>query len=82
MGTCIFLIHMFVQNAAERIAKGSAKRGFQPCVYAMDSYNIQTLPDEELVVFVAATTGDGDTPNSMVVCCILHGFGFEKTLAK
>jgi sulfite reductase alpha subunit-like flavoprotein len=56
-----------MQNAAERIAKGSAKRGFNPQVGSMDSYNIQDLPDEELVVFVAATTGDGDAPDSMTV---------------
>eukprot|EP01138_Halocafeteria_seosinensis_P003560 gb/GECG01003639.1/.p1 GENE.gb/GECG01003639.1/~~gb/GECG01003639.1/.p1 ORF type:complete len:290 (+),score=36.40 gb/GECG01003639.1/:1-870(+) len=53
------------RNAAERIAKGSAKRGFDPQVSSMNDYNIQHLPEEELVIFVAATTGDGDAPDSM-----------------
>ncbi len=32
----------------------------------MDEYNIFQLPTEKLVVFVVATTGDGDPPANMI----------------
>jgi len=31
----------------------------------MDSYNILNLPVEPLVIFIVATTGDGDPPTTM-----------------
>lgn len=32
----------------------------------MDEYNIFQLPTEKLVVFIVATTGDGDPPATMI----------------
>jgi sulfite reductase alpha subunit-like flavoprotein len=34
-------------------------------VMAMDEYDISSLPEEKLVIFVASTTGDGDSPYNM-----------------
>jgi sulfite reductase alpha subunit-like flavoprotein len=33
---------------------------------AFDEYNIFELPTEKLVVFIVATTGDGDPPTTMI----------------
>jgi len=37
-----------------------------PRVMAFDEYNIFELPTEKLVVFIVATTGDGDPPTTMI----------------
>ena len=38
------------------------KIGYNVEILSMDSYNIFNLPLEPLVVFIVATTGDGEPP--------------------
>ena len=53
------------QDVAERIAREAAVRHFRPHVAAMDDYDIARLPANELVVFVASTTGQASkSPSS------------------
>ncbi|XP_043914460.1 NADPH-dependent diflavin oxidoreductase 1 [Protopterus annectens] len=53
------------QDVAERIGREAKRRQFTCRVEALDSYNIATLITEPLVVFVCATTGQGDPPDNM-----------------
>jgi len=53
------------QEVAEFVGRRAARRGFQPLVLAMDEFDIGTLPEQRLIVFVAATTGDGEAPDNM-----------------
>jgi sulfite reductase alpha subunit-like flavoprotein len=34
-------------------------------VVSIDDYNIESLPSEQMIVFVCSTTGDGEIPTSM-----------------
>ena len=39
---------------------------FEPKVQAMDDYpNFENLPSEKTIIFVCATTGQGDQPDNM-----------------
>lgn len=53
------------QDLAELIWRESHKRNFTGPVMAMDDYDIGKLIEEKLVVFVCATTGQGDEPDNM-----------------
>ncbi|KAG2430599.1 hypothetical protein HXX76_010117 [Chlamydomonas incerta] len=53
------------QDVAERIGREARLRLFSPRVVAMDSYDVTCLPAEALVVFVTATTGQGEPPDNM-----------------
>nr|QZX63206.1 NADPH-dependent diflavin oxidoreductase 1 [Halisarca dujardinii] len=53
------------QDVAERIGREAWRRHFGARCFAMDEYQISNLLYERLVVFVAATTGQGDEPDSM-----------------
>ncbi|KGL97475.1 NADPH-dependent diflavin oxidoreductase 1 [Charadrius vociferus] len=53
------------QDTAERIGRGAKRRHFQCRVEALDSYEVANLINELLVVFVCATTGQGDPPDNM-----------------
>ena len=55
------------QDVAERIGRDAWRRRFSARVLAMDAYNLAGLIYEECVVFVAATTGQGDEPDNMKV---------------
>ncbi|KAM4019635.1 NADPH-dependent diflavin oxidoreductase 1 isoform 2-T2 [Anomaloglossus baeobatrachus] len=50
---------------AERIGREAQRRHFTCRVTAMDSYSIVNLVHEQLVIFVCATTGQGDPPDNM-----------------
>lgn len=52
--------------ASEEIGREALRRGLKTKIMAFDDFNIYTLPTEKLVVFVVATTGDGDPPSTMV----------------
>ena len=52
--------------ASEELGREAIRRGLRTIIQAFDEYNIFNLPTEKLVVFVVATTGDGDPPTSMV----------------
>ena len=42
------------------------RRGLKANILSLDAYTIFNLPTEKLVVFIIATTGDGDPPSNMV----------------
>ncbi|GAB5360140.1 hypothetical protein AAMO2058_000601900 [Amorphochlora amoebiformis] len=53
------------REVAERVARESLQFHFEPEVLSMDRYKISNLPNETLVVFVASTTGQAETPHNM-----------------
>ncbi|GBG31675.1 NADPH--cytochrome P450 reductase [Hondaea fermentalgiana] len=55
------------EEVAERIAREASRRNFGPEVpcKALDAYKREDLVAEKLVIFVVATTGDGDPPDNM-----------------
>ncbi|EMP26424.1 NADPH-dependent diflavin oxidoreductase 1 [Chelonia mydas] len=53
------------QDTAERIGREAKRRHFHCRVEALDSYLVVQLIQELLVVFVCATTGQGDPPDNM-----------------
>ncbi|XP_075761313.1 NADPH-dependent diflavin oxidoreductase 1 isoform X1 [Pelodiscus sinensis] len=53
------------QDTAERIGREAKRRHFHCRVEALDSYPVAQLIHEPLVVFVCATTGQGDPPDNM-----------------
>ncbi|TKS84077.1 NADPH-dependent diflavin oxidoreductase 1 [Collichthys lucidus] len=53
------------QDTAQRIARQARRRQLQVQVSPLDSYNVANLISECLVVFVCATTGQGDPPDNM-----------------
>ncbi|XP_010562921.1 NADPH-dependent diflavin oxidoreductase 1 isoform X4 [Haliaeetus albicilla] len=53
------------QDTAERIGREAKRRHFQCRVEALDSYDVANLINELLVIFVCATTGQGDPPDNM-----------------
>ncbi|XP_046844340.1 NADPH-dependent diflavin oxidoreductase 1-like isoform X2 [Xenia sp. Carnegie-2017] len=53
------------EEVAERIGREARRRYLVPRVEAMDDYNKVNLIYEHLVVFVCATTGDGEEPDNM-----------------
>ncbi|EDO30877.1 predicted protein [Nematostella vectensis] len=53
------------QEVAERIGREGRRRHISARVLALDDYNVADLIKEDLVVFVCATTGQGDEPDNM-----------------
>ncbi|XP_030853099.1 NADPH-dependent diflavin oxidoreductase 1, partial [Strongylocentrotus purpuratus] len=53
------------QDVAERIGREAKRRHLAARVLPSDSYSIASLIQEELVIFVLATTGQGDEPDNM-----------------
>ncbi|XP_065710028.2 NADPH-dependent diflavin oxidoreductase 1 isoform X1 [Patagioenas fasciata] len=53
------------EDTAERIGREAKRRHFQCRVEALDGYEVANLINELLVVFVCATTGQGDPPDNM-----------------
>ena len=54
------------QDVAERIGRDAKRLHFKVKLQALDKYNIGSLLNEKLVVFVVATTGQGDPPDNML----------------
>ena len=48
--------------ASEELARQALRQGLKPKVMEFDDYPILQLPKTKLVVFVIATTGDGEAP--------------------
>lgn len=53
------------EDMAERLGRDARRRHFTCRVDALDLYNIASLVHEQLVIFVCATTGQGDPPDNM-----------------
>ncbi|XP_013114598.2 NADPH-dependent diflavin oxidoreductase 1 [Stomoxys calcitrans] len=53
------------QDVAEQLWRSSKSYGFEGPVLPMDDYPVHKLVEESLVLFVVATTGDGDEPENM-----------------
>lgn len=53
------------QDVAEYIWRESKKYHFTGTVQSMDQYEVKSLINEQLVVFVCSTTGQGDEPDNM-----------------
>uniref|UniRef100_A0A670YNY4 NADPH-dependent diflavin oxidoreductase 1 n=1 Tax=Pseudonaja textilis TaxID=8673 RepID=A0A670YNY4_PSETE len=53
------------QDAAERVGREAKRCHFHCKVEALDDYQVANLIHEPLVIFVCATTGQGDPPDNM-----------------
>ncbi|KAF3820878.1 NADPH-dependent diflavin oxidoreductase 1 isoform X1 [Mirounga leonina] len=53
------------QDASERLGREARRRRLDCRVQALDSYSVVNLINEPLVIFVCATTGQGDPPDNM-----------------
>jgi sulfite reductase alpha subunit-like flavoprotein len=52
--------------ASEELGRECLKRELRTRIMVLDEYNIFKLPTEKLVIFIIATTGDGDPPTTMI----------------
>jgi sulfite reductase alpha subunit-like flavoprotein len=53
------------KHASEELARQLVRRGYKPRVMELDEFPIMQLPQTSLVIFVVATTGDGEAPSTM-----------------
>ncbi|KAI4491782.1 hypothetical protein M0804_003174 [Polistes exclamans] len=53
------------QDVAEQIWKRAKRKGLNSMVSALDDYDLTNFGLEDLIVFVVATTGQGDPPDNM-----------------
>ncbi|KAJ7526231.1 hypothetical protein O6H91_17G089100 [Diphasiastrum complanatum] len=51
-------------DVAERIGREALRRHYHPVVLSMNCYHPHQLPNENMVVFVTSTTGQGDPPDT------------------
>ncbi|XP_042520893.1 NADPH-dependent diflavin oxidoreductase 1 isoform X1 [Macadamia integrifolia] len=54
-------------DAAERVGREAERLGCSAHVLSMDEFDANCLPDEDIVIFIVSTTGQGDNPDSMKV---------------
>jgi hypothetical protein len=56
------------------VARIAERKRYLPVVKAIDTYDIKSLPTEELVVFCVSTTGQGDSPAmfKVKICQVNH----------
>ncbi|KAG9458275.1 hypothetical protein H6P81_002783 [Aristolochia fimbriata] len=54
-------------DAAERVGREAERLGCRAAVISMDDFNANSLPCEDMVIFIVSTTGQGDPPDSMKV---------------
>ncbi|KAJ4700667.1 NADPH-dependent diflavin oxidoreductase 1 [Melia azedarach] len=66
-------------DAAERVGREAERRGCPAVVRSMDDYDAVSLTQEDTVIFVVSTTGQGDPPDSMKV---FWRFMLQKSLGK
>ncbi|PNX55083.1 NADPH-dependent diflavin oxidoreductase ATR3-like protein, partial [Trifolium pratense] len=52
-------------DAAERLAREAERRACPINILSLHQYDPSLLPQEEAVIFVVSTTGQGDTPDAM-----------------
>ena len=53
------------QEVAEQVGRMARRRNLEPRVLPMDGYPVRNLTEEPMVVFVVATTGEGECPDNM-----------------
>lgn len=53
------------QEIAERVGRDARRYRFNVLSQAMDDYDVSNLVNEELILFVCSTTGQGETPDNM-----------------
>ncbi|KAI9029394.1 hypothetical protein DFJ74DRAFT_658395 [Hyaloraphidium curvatum] len=53
------------EDVAERVGAEARRRGLPARVASMDDYDVSKLPSERFAMFVCATTGQGEEPDSM-----------------
>ena len=53
------------KSAANEIGREATRRNLKPKIMAMDEFNIMQLPTAPMVVFIVATTGEGEAPQTM-----------------
>eukprot|EP01135_Chromosphaera_perkinsii_P003525 Nk52_evm25s246 gene=Nk52_evmTU25s246 len=53
------------EDAAHRVVREGKRRHFRIKASAMDDYDISQLINEQLVIFICATTGQGEPPDNM-----------------
>ncbi|KAJ8567480.1 hypothetical protein K7X08_019688 [Anisodus acutangulus] len=54
-------------DAAERLGRQAERRGCPVSLLSIDDFDPSSLPDQEIVIFVVSTTGQGDNPDSIKV---------------
>lgn len=54
-------------DAAERLGREAERRGCPVLLLSVDDFDPSSLPDQEIVIFVVSTTGQGDNPDSIKV---------------
>ncbi|XP_027925849.1 NADPH-dependent diflavin oxidoreductase 1 isoform X3 [Vigna unguiculata] len=54
-------------DVAERLSREAERRACPVSLLSLDQYDPSLLPQEQAVIFVVSTTGQGDTPDSMKV---------------
>lgn len=52
-------------DAAERLGREAERRGCPVLLLSVDEFDPGSLPDQEIVIFVVSTTGQGDNPDSI-----------------
>lgn len=55
------------EDVAELLAREARRRGIASRAVSVDEYDVAKLPSEPFIVFVVATTGQGEEPDSMKV---------------
>ncbi|KAJ3276752.1 NADPH-dependent diflavin oxidoreductase 1 [Terramyces sp. JEL0728] len=55
----------YAQETAERIAREARQRHYIVSLVSMHEYDLQNLPNEQLVCFVCSVTGQGEEPKTM-----------------
>ncbi|XP_032682772.1 NADPH-dependent diflavin oxidoreductase 1-like isoform X1 [Odontomachus brunneus] len=53
------------QDVAEQIWKSAKRKGLRSTVSSLEDYDMHSLTSDQLVIFVVATTGQGDPPANM-----------------
>ncbi|XP_014467335.1 PREDICTED: NADPH-dependent diflavin oxidoreductase 1 [Dinoponera quadriceps] len=53
------------QDVAEQAWKSAKRKGLQSTVSSLEDYDIRNLISDQLIIFVVATTGQGDPPANM-----------------
>ncbi|NP_001311711.1 NADPH-dependent diflavin oxidoreductase 1 [Capsicum annuum] len=54
-------------DAAERLGREGERRGCPVSLLSIDDFDPSSLPEQEIVIFVVSTTGQGDNPDSIKV---------------